>query len=519
MKSQLIKKLLRWSVRIVLALVVLFALFVLEENVRGRILLARYKAELRTKGEKLTLAELGFAPPLEEGSGNAELATAGGELSALGKHSPFSLSFVTHFRWVAPGRVVVRCLQPDLDVPRRRLLKAPGRAGAYRVLPPTEYATWVDLAEQLDAASNALACAREALTKHEVFFPDYSWQSKPLLLGTEELDSVRTWLALQGLSELHGGNLDAAVENLTLLATLAGPRRDERLLYLRHKRIGTGEMGLDLTWQALQLQGWDDAQLTHLQGTWKMDSVLADTVFALETERGFDIAFYDKVRSSFAKWQNVRKGMFSEAQCGCGNKDTLYDIAVSLQIALWRLAWIDQAELALLEKYQRLLEAVRAVAAGQARHNVYHPPSGVDNRRYYLLNSGFGWADRTVRTAMQFETLRQMTLAAIALKRFELRYGCFPADLRALIPEFLSDLPRDYMTDQPIRYRASPGETFILYSVGNNGRDDGGDSTMDITPGFLNPYSLRFWDRRDAVWPVAASPEDIEAYEFKNVWE
>src|SRR5712672_2218226 len=57
MKSQRLKKLMRWSVRIILTLVVLLALFILEENLRGRILLAHYKAELRSKGEKLTLEE------------------------------------------------------------------------------------------------------------------------------------------------------------------------------------------------------------------------------------------------------------------------------------------------------------------------------------------------------------------------------------------------------------------------------------------------------------------------------
>ena len=350
--------------------------------------------------------------------------------------------------------------------------------------------------------------ARAALTNGEIFFPDYSQARESRLLGLKEVESVRTWLVAAGVFELHDGNLDEAIENISLLASLARVRRDERLFIGRHRRIATGEMGLDITWEALQLQGWDDARLSQLQASWKMDSILPDIIFALETERGFDVAFYDKVRGSFAEWQKVRRSTLVKAQCGCESEDLPGDVVRSVYAALWRVAWMDQSEVALLKKYQSPLEALRKVVAGQAWHNVYHPPAGVDGLRYYLLNGGFGWAEMTVRTAMQFETRRQMTLTAIALKRFELRHGRLPADLRELVPGFLTGLPRDYMADQPLRYHLNADGTFTLYSVGENGHDDGGNPTRSRSPEFLNPFVLQLWDGRDAVWPQPATTED-----------
>ena len=77
------KKALRWTVKILLVFLVVFAGFVAEENIRGRIALAHYTAELRAKGEKLTLAELDLSIPTKEGNGAEDLLAAADELELL----------------------------------------------------------------------------------------------------------------------------------------------------------------------------------------------------------------------------------------------------------------------------------------------------------------------------------------------------------------------------------------------------------------------------------------------------
>ncbi len=39
---------------------------------------------------------------------------------------------------------------------------------------------------------------------------------------------------------------------------------------------------------------------------------------------------------------------------------------------------------------------------------------------------------------------------------------------------FLAQLPGDALADGPLRYRAEPNDTYLLYSVGWNQIDDGG---------------------------------------------
>jgi hypothetical protein len=517
MKSQLIKKLVRRSGYAVVALVALVAIFILEENLRGRIMLAHYKAELRAKGEKLDIPKAHMVSR-EESESDTELGAASRELDLVRKESKFDVSFATRLRWAGSGRAIARCGEPDLGV---RWHEPPvNKGGNPRFQNKRDvvwYADWGDLGERLNVASNALACVRATLTNGNVFFPDWSQPSESLSLDYREVESMRTWLAAAGLYEIHDGKLDSAIRDISLIATLARVRRDERLMQGGYRRIGIGERGLDLTWEALQAPGWNDSRLSQLQAAWKIDSVLPFIISALEVERGFDIAFYDKVRDSFGEWQKVRRGMLSEAQCGCSGKDRLYDIEVSLHFALWRAAWLNQSEEALLRKYQSQLEAARDVVTGQTWNNVYHPPVGVDRARYYYLNGGFGWYEHVVRVAMQFETRRQMALTAIALKRFEIRYGQLPSNLSELVPDFLGQLPRDYMTDQPLRYRLKAEREFILYSVGDDGRDDGGDTSPRLSPGFSNPFAFQLWEGRDAVWPVAVTEEEIEKSRSKGM--
>jgi hypothetical protein len=60
-----------------------------------------------------------------------------------------------------------------------------------------------------------------------------------------------------------------------------------------------------------------------------------------------------------------------------------------------------------------------------------------------------------------------------ALGEYHRRNGQYPERLDQLVPDFLPRLPIDYADRKTLRYRRT-GDTYILYSVGVNGVDDGG---------------------------------------------
>src|SRR5258708_7007349 len=119
------------------------------------------------------------------------------------------------------------------------------------------------------------------------------------------------------------------------------------------------------------------------------------------------------------------------------------------------------------------------------------------------------------------ELQRRLLVTAIALKRYQLRNGKYPDQLSALIPDFLLEMPMDAMDGKPLRYGLKPDGTFLLYSVGEDGVDNGGDPTpvQNSDGGFGTSRSNRWWLGRDAVWPLPATPEEIKTYQDKLIAE
>ena len=83
-------------------------------------------------------------------------------------------------------------------------------------------------------------------------------------------------------------------------------------------------------------------------------------------------------------------------------------------------------------------------------------------------------------TKSKGDTQLQATRTILALRAYQLTHGNLPSDLNALVPEFLDAVPVDDFDGQPLRY--SPDRK-IVYSVGQNLKDDGGN---DSRPGPSN---------------------------------
>ncbi len=62
----------------------------------------------------------------------------------------------------------------------------------------------------------------------------------------------------------------------------------------------------------------------------------------------------------------------------------------------------------------------------------------------------------------------------IALRAYSLEKGKLPRTLSKLVGTYLSQLPVDPYSREPLVYYRRRDKKYVLYSVGPNGRDDGG---------------------------------------------
>jgi hypothetical protein len=88
------------------------------------------------------------------------------------------------------------------------------------------------------------------------------------------------------------------------------------------------------------------------------------------------------------------------------------------------------------------------------------------------------------------QTLFNQAVIACALERYSLAKGGYPENIETMpVAGLISTLPQDVLTGQPMKYRKISDHEFVLYSVGWDGKDDGGKSGKTL-----------FDDAGDWVW-------------------
>jgi competence protein ComGC len=82
------------------------------------------------------------------------------------------------------------------------------------------------------------------------------------------------------------------------------------------------------------------------------------------------------------------------------------------------------------------------------------------------------------RTARN-QTQVNQALIACALEGYHLEHGDYPETLDALVPRYIEKIPHDVIDGKLMRYRRAAGGQFMLYSIGWNEQDDGGQIALD----------------------------------------
>jgi len=81
---------------------------------------------------------------------------------------------------------------------------------------------------------------------------------------------------------------------------------------------------------------------------------------------------------------------------------------------------------------------------------------------------------RATQVMARNQTLANEAYIACGLERYRLIHGQYPSTLEALVPQFAPKVPHDLLGGSPLKYRRLADDRFQLYSIGWNGKDDGG---------------------------------------------
>ena len=133
------------------------------------------------------------------------------------------------------------------------------------------------------------------------------------------------------------------------------------------------------------------------------------------------------------------------------------------------------------------------------RVNFFWPFQSFRHDRYFLLGCLLpGGIQKISDIRYRQESLYEAVLTVIGLRLMKLERGEYPETLEELVAAgYLEELPMDPFSDKPLVYKKT-SDNFILYSVGHNFKDDGGEIERN------NRGEVKLWgDNGDAVfWPL-----------------
>ncbi len=452
-------------------------------------LVEEYKAELRAQGEKISFAELGFPRPPENADGLVRLTNAVRRLPSVG-FNPGSLDFM-HF--TSPGRAVIGFRQAEpLWVER-------SQSGVV-------HSSWGELETAFADVADPLADIRLAVEQPIRWFrhnPSNDYRNAlneprfPFVL----MRNAAQWLAADAIVALHVSDRARALSNVRALVQLTAFHREDPELVAQMIRVAIAGLGVAVTWEVLQSPELTESELALMQADWEKVDLLkglevgylgiramTDTLFAEMIERG---ALQTK-----HTYLPVASPSFRER------------IEETFAAFLWQFGGEEDVVLA-FQHLQTSLESIRALQRQKPWPEVdaeleslssemQAASTGLRKYRHPISSLLFPNYSRAIRTVVRHDTHRLLTITAIALKRYQLQHRQFPAELDELVPAFLTAVPMDLMSGQPLRYRRNADGSFTLYSVGEDGKDDGGDPNPSSP---VTEYDL--WSGRDVVWPVS----------------
>jgi hypothetical protein len=478
---------------VLVAIFLLPTLWLVVSHFLAKHALERYKAQLRAAGEKLTVDEL-LPPRIPPEQNGAKLFLQ--FIPYLHSEGVLSSNPPPAMRGVPPNKAIIGWQQPYI---------VSVSAGGFGNSLITN--TWNDIDLELKKAAPGLELLHQAAARPAFNLEvDYHNSAAPLTnLGS--LKAAIVLLSDAGVSDLHRGDTPSAVTNVHSLLVLVDQTKDERLLISQLVRIGMAVIASSPQWELLQATNLTDPELSLLQHDWESMELVPPLENSFKMDRIYSLGEIDRLRTSNSPSASIGLENSLGARGSFSVFDYMKDLgAIGSRAAsdiIWRVCWSYDDALRTLQATQVAVETVRQIKTNGFFNNALAEQDrkikalGLHNRTNNWLRTRFNnnflslfdstpfTTGRTINRLLRIESTRRVTIIAIALKRYQLRHGTLPANLSALSPEFLSEIPSDPTDGQHLIYEPNPDGTFTLYSM--------------------------IW-----VWPQPATPEETEQY-YKNL--
>jgi hypothetical protein len=283
------------------------------------------------------------------------------------------------------------------------------------------------------------------------------------------LKSCALVLRLRAVAELENGKPDMALSDVRLMLYLAGSIRNEPQQWPLSVRMFLTDSALQPIWEGLARQQWSNDELIALEQELAVLDALKDYEFGVRSEMAWNLKFIEYLRiermaNSINDW----------------NDHNMW--GPTLIYRLLPGGWFYLNARAMARGYEAALPT-----SAELEHRIISPEIsnrfgrslGLGNRRHLIPDNFFVLSmvpalDREAINCARTQAAIDMARVACALERYRQSQGIYPEQLDVLAPQFIEKIPHDIINGQPLHYHRIDNGKFLLYSVGWNGKDDGG---------------------------------------------
>jgi len=473
-------------------LATLIALFYAEEDWRGWHAWNQFKHEWEAKGERFDLASV-VPPPVPDEQNFAltpiVFTSYGFILTRDGKQIPYAqrdTNFIERIKMsiTHDSSTPTNCAG---DRVRGKFTNLAGWQSYYRDLAAKTNEFAVPAQPQSPAADVLLALSkydpvieelRQASQLPYSRFPlnyDTECPATILLPHLAALKKCSQVLQLRSIAELQNGQSEKSLDDVKLMLRLVDSIRTEPILISHLVRVAMVNLALQPVWEGLAQHQWSDTQLIELENELAKIDFLASSELSLRAERAFDIGIIEWLR-------HLPLSQKIHDLSDLSGNDDVVRARDKIAFYLGPSGWIDQSELRIsrffIQYYLPMvnvdLQTVSPTSAQKADEalRVEIGPSGRGDFFERLLLPALSNA---VKKFAFGQNAVNLTRTACALERCRLAHGEYPESLAVLSPQFIVKLPHDIINGQPLHYRSTSDGQFVLYSVGWNETDDGGE--------------------------------------------
>ena len=291
---------------------------------------------------------------------------------------------------------------------------------------------------------------------------------------------VARTLAQRAKCDLLLGQMEQALREVTLLHDMSRILEGKPVTVPAGMEIVDGITGLyvDTIADGIQLQAWQQPQLVVLQkqlAEIKLAPIVAE--------------FLKEEPAGVCHW------------CEINQSSGLFGLKI-LGIPFFPRGWIYQNMVNVALLYQKPLDdfdiAHDTVSPRKVEETFRDIDKFVARKSPYRILAVVAVPNftRPFQVFAHNQTMVNEAQITCALELYHFAHNEYPETLDVLAPQFIKIIPHDIIGGQPLKYRRTNDGKFLLYSVGWNETDDGGQEISSV-----NEYGKPDYTKGDWVWP------------------